>query len=489
MIKYFKKSLSKKISLTSLQWVLVILSVFNLLIYFGVTQIFLERDRYNTEQATEVVREFLSKETSLTEEKLLDLLEQYNATGSLVEEGNKTYIFDKQGGIDDLVFDNQDVSIFNKNKQLVLTTNKVLSTIKIGKVGETIKHRSSAFNGFYQSEKVYFKDSREVIGYVTVYQDLTTYYMARHVLVVILLVSELIEACLIFKMLLVVSHRSLKPLREFQAFIDKLSENPSDLALRSDIKSGDDIERLSTTFDNMLEQIEGYVRRQTRFVSDVSHELRTPIAVIKGHLGLLQRWGKDDPEILCESLDAAYHEADRISILVNDMLDMVRVQGSFDLHKGEITDLKQSIDLVLGNFRILYPDFRFSLTSTIDDCIYAEIYKHHFEQAILILIDNGVKYSSGSRNIHVTLDVLGENAIVKVRDEGEGISQDDLNHIFERFYRTDKSRNRVSTQGGLGIGLAILKQIVDAYNLKVSVSSVVDEGTEFTLVIPRVMAK
>lgn len=489
MIKYFKKSLSKKISLTSLQWVLVILSVSNLLIYFGVTQIFLERDRYNTEQATEVVRELLSKETSLTEEKLLDLLEQYNATGSLVEEGNKTYIFDKQGGIDDLVFDNQDVSVFNKNKQLVLTTNKVLSTIKIGKVSETTQHRSSAFNVFYQSEKVYSKDSREVIGYVTVYQDLTTYYMARHVLVLILLVSELIEACLIFKMLLVVSHRSLKPLGEFQAFIDDLSENPSDLSLRSDIKSGDEIERLSMSFDNMLEQIEGYARRQTRFVSDVSHELRTPIAVIKGHLGLLQRWGKDDPEILCESLDAAYHEADRMSIMVNDMLDMVRVQGSFDLHKGEITDLKQSIDLVLGNFRILYPDFRFSLTSTIDDCIYAEIYKDHFEQAILILIDNGVKYSSGSRNIHVTLDVLGDDAIVKVRDEGEGISQEDLNHIFKRFYRTDKSRNRVSTQGGLGIGLAILKQIVDAYNLKVSVSSVVDEGTEFTLVIPRVMAK
>ena len=107
----------------------------------------------------------------------------------------------------------------------------------------------------------------------------------------------------------------------------------------------------------------------------------------------------------------------------------------------------------------------------------------------MILIDNGVQYSAGSRNIYVTLDVLGDDAIVKVRDEGEGISQEDLNHIFKRFYRTDKSRNRVSTQGGLGIGLAILKQIVDAYNLKVSVSSVVDEGTEFILVIPRVMAK
>ena len=287
-------------------------------------------------------------------------------------------------------------------------------------------------------------------------------------------------------LVLAVSHRTLRPLREFQTFVDKLAESPSELALRSDIQSGDEIEDLSQTFDSVLEQIEGFAKRQTRFVSDVSHELRTPIAVIKGHLGLLQRWGKDDPEVLCESLDAAYHEADRMSIMVNDMLDMIRVQGSFDLHKGEVTDLKQSIDVVLGNFRILYPDFRFSLVSTVEDCIYAEIYKHHFEQAILILIDNGVKYSSGSRNIHVTLDVLGDNAIVKVRDEGEGISQEDLDHIFERFYRTDKSRNRVSTQGGLGIGLAILKQIVDAYELKVSVSSVVDEGTEFTLIIPLV---
>ena len=110
-------------------------------------------------------------------------------------------------------------------------------------------------------------------------------------------------------------------------------------------------------------------------------------------------------------------------------------------------------------------------------------------QAILILIDNGVKYSSGSKTIHVSLELQGSDAVVKVRDEGEGISQEDLKYIFERFYRTDKSRNRVSTQGGLGIGLAILKQIVDAYELNVSVNSIVNEGSEFTLVIPRLMTK
>ena len=127
---------------------MLILSAFNLVIYFGVTRIFLSKDRYNTEQSTEVVREFLSKETSLSQEKLLDLLNQYGASGSLIENGDKKYILDRQGGIDELIFDNQEVSVFNKDKQLVLTTDKVLSTMKIGKVGETVMYRSPAFTGF-----------------------------------------------------------------------------------------------------------------------------------------------------------------------------------------------------------------------------------------------------------------------------------------------------------------------------------------------------
>ena len=134
-------------------------------------------------------------------------------------------------------------------------------------------------------------------------------------------------------------------------------------------------------------------------------------------------------------------------------------------------------------------DFNFQFSTSVEECVFAEIYKNHFEQAILILIDNGVKYSSGSKTIHVSLELQGSDAVVKVRDEGEGISQEDLKYIFERFYRTDKSRNCVSTQGGLGIGLAILKQIVDAYELNVSVNSIVNEGSEFTLVIPRLMTK
>lgn len=489
MIKWEEKSLSRKISIFSLLRILLVLTIFNLIVYFGTTQIFLARERYDVEQGAEVVRDFLSQESALTVDNLLELLDEYNATRSLVEEDGTQYILDKSGGIDDLTSDNQDVAIFNKDKQLVLTTDKSVANFKTGTVGKIKIYRAPAFTGYYSTAKVYSKNTKEVIGYVTLFQHFSSYYRMRYCLVAILLITELAEMGLISHVLFSSTKRFLRPLEEFQGVVSNIAETPGDLTVRSAIHSGDEIEEISANFDKMLDQIEGYTKRQARFVSDVSHELRTPIAVIKGHLGLLKRWGKEDQHILEESLDAAYHETDRMSIMVNEMLDMVRVQGSFGLHKGEKTDLKKSIEFVLGNFRILHPDFNFQFSTSVEECVFAEIYKNHFEQAILILIDNGVKYSSGSKIIHVTLDVQGDDAIIKVQDEGEGISQEDLKYIFERFYRTDKSRNCVSTQGGLGIGLAILKQIVNAYEINVSVNSVVDEGTEFTLVIPIIKAK
>ncbi|HES1044257.1 TPA: two-component system sensor histidine kinase CovS, partial [Streptococcus pyogenes] len=127
--------------------------------------------------------------------------------------------------------------------------------------------------------------------------------------------------------------------------------------LRSDISSGDEIEELSVIFDNMLDKLETHTKLQSRFISDVSHELRTPVAIIKGHIGLLQRWGKDDSDILEESLTATAHEADRMAIMINDMLDMIRVQGSFEGHQNDMTVLEDSIETVVGNFRVLREDF------------------------------------------------------------------------------------------------------------------------------------
>lgn len=103
----------------------------------------------------------------------------------------------------------------------------------------------------------------------------------------------------------------------------------------------------------------------------------------------------------------------------------------------------------------------------------------------MILIDNAVKYSRKEKKIVIELAVNASNeAVVKVKDRGEGISEEDIKHIFERFYRTDRSRNRTSTQAGLGIGLSILKQIVDGYHLHMEVESELNKGSVFILRIP-----
>ncbi len=177
-------------------------------------------------------------------------------------------------------------------------------------------------------------------------------------------------------------------------------------------------------------------------------------------------------------------EIEELSVIFDNMLDMIRVQGSFEGHQNDMTVLEDSIETVVGNFRVLREDFIFTWQSENPKTI-ARIYKNHFEQALMILIDNAVKYSRKEKKIAINLSVTGkQEAIVRVQDKGEGISKEDIEHIFERFYRTDKSRNRTSTQAGLGIGLSILKQIVDGYHLQMKVESELNEGSVFILHIP-----
>lgn len=163
--------------------------------------------------------------------------------------------------------------------------------------------------------------------------------------------------------------------------------------------------------------------------------------------------------------------------------------GKFVGHQNDMTVLEDSIETVVGNFRVLREDFIFTWQSENPKTI-ARIYKNHFEQALMILIDNAVKYSRKEKKIAINLSVTGkQEAIVRVQDKGEGISKEDIEHIFERFYRTDKSRNRTSTQAGLGIGLSILKQIVDGYHLQMKVESELNEGSVFILHIPLAQSK
>lgn len=490
--KKYKNSLPKRLSNIFFVLFFCIFSAFTLIAYSSTNYFLLKKEKQSVFQAVNIVRVRLSEvDSNFTLENLAEVLYKNDKTHLRIDDRKGSRVIRSERDITNTLDANQDIYVYNIDKQMIFTTDNEESSPGLhGPIGRVYHdHIEDQYRGFSMTQKVYSNRTGKFVGYVQVFHDLGNYYVIRARLLFWLLVVELFGTSLAYLIILITTRRFLKPLHNLHEVMRNISENPNNLNLRSDISSGDEIEELSVIFDNMLDKLETHTKLQSRFISDVSHELRAPVAIIKGHIGLLQRWGKDDSDILEESLTATAHEADRMAIMINDMLDMIRVQGSFEGHQNDMTVLEDSIETVVGNFRVLREDFIFTWQSENPKTI-ARIYKNHFEQALMILIDNAVKYSRKEKKIAINLSVTGkQEAIVRVQDKGEGISKEDIEHIFERFYRTDKSRNRTSTQAGLGIGLSILKQIVDGYHLQMKVESELNEGSVFILHIPLAQSK
>lgn len=485
LLKY-KRSLPKRLSSLFFVLFFCIFSAFTLLAYYSTDYFLLKKENQAINHTIDLVRVRLSEVNSnFTFHNLIDTLYQNDKEQFRVDTSKGNNFIRSKRDLTNILDSKQDIYIYNNKKKMIFTTDETNFTYELyGPLNKVFKDEvEGQYRGISITKKVYSEHGKKLLGYVAIYQDLEDYYVIRARLLLWLIFVELFGTCLAYAIIYFSTRRFLGPLKDLHEVMRNISENPNNLALRSSITSGDEIEELSVIFDTMLDKVENYTNLQSRFISDVSHELRTPVAIIKGHIGLLQRWGKNDQEILEESLSAAGHEADRMAIMINDMLDMIRVQGSFEGHQNDRTVLENSIETVIGNFRVLKEDFDFNWTPRASQTS-ARIYKNHFEQALMILIDNAIKYSRREKEITIDLETTGQNAIVKVSDKGEGISEEDIKHIFERFYRTDKSRNRTSTQAGLGIGLSILEQIVEGYHLEMRVESVLNEGSTFIISIP-----
>lgn len=241
----------------------------------------------------------------------------------------------------------------------------------------------------------------------------------------------------------------------------------------------DEIYRLAQTLNDMFDRIKEAFDKQKTFVSDASHELRTPLAVIDGYTHLLLRWGKDDPVVLEESLQAIAKETRAMNRLVEDLLFLAREDRGLELDikkvdlKALIEDVQRSIEMISDDIEVVLGDM---------DQVYINGDEHKLRQLLMILIDNGIKYNKANGRVILSLKNDGRQAIIQVEDSGIGISEEALPHIFERFYRVDKTRSR--NRSGAGLGLAIAKAIVDAHRGSIEVASCVGKGTTFTIKFP-----
>ncbi len=245
--------------------------------------------------------------------------------------------------------------------------------------------------------------------------------------------------------------------------------------------TNDEVAAVARALNRMLDRLEHAFQTQTRFLADASHELRTPITAILGHVGYLLR-RTPVTEKQRESLETIRREGERMTKLVTDLLDLAGSEGGwrFDIRPVELRELLEEIAAEYGR------TFEGSIAlEAPEDEVWVEADDQRLHQVFANLVANAIK--AGARRVELRVRLPGDRVVVQVADDGPGIPPEHLPHLFERFYRVDKARDRAA--GGSGLGLAIVKAIVEALGGEVWVESEVGRGTTFSVSLKRAKAR
>jgi two-component system OmpR family sensor kinase len=240
----------------------------------------------------------------------------------------------------------------------------------------------------------------------------------------------------------------------------------------------DELGRLATTFNEMLERLERVHAAQARFVSDASHELRAPLTVIQANLELLEHQRAMSPIERDEAVHEAHTEAARLGRLVADLLLLARADAGLPIRRAPV-DLDQVLMEVIGEVRHLHPQREIAMS--LEPVVVAGD-ADRLKQLLVNVVENAIKYTLPAGSVSVTLRRIGPNAEIEVRDAGIGISSDDLPRVFERFFRADRARTRMV--GGTGLGLPIALLIARQHDGDLTLTSELGHGTTATVRLP-----
>jgi signal transduction histidine kinase len=237
------------------------------------------------------------------------------------------------------------------------------------------------------------------------------------------------------------------------------------------------------TLNQMLERLENAFRRMRQFSGDASHELRTPLTILRGETEVTLRWAKK-PEEFRDMLHSNLEEIDRMERIIENLLALSKSDSSeltLDVKTFSLSDLVQAIYLqarTLGEAKHISVGLRVEVEEELS--VHGD--ELRLRQMFLNLIANGIKYTPEGGSLELALLREGELARVDVIDTGIGIPDEAQPHIFDRFYRVDKARNRMD--GGSGLGLSIARSIAVAHGGNISVQSTLGRGSTFTVLLP-----
>lgn len=253
-----------------------------------------------------------------------------------------------------------------------------------------------------------------------------------------------------------------------------------DYSHKVDMSGHDELTFLGDEFNDLTEKLQTSEQKRRRFVSDASHELKTPLASIKLLSdSILQN--DMDMQTIREFVGDIGDEAERLNRMTAKLLSLTKVDGELAAD-CEIIDMVPTIQRVVRMLSAIAAKNEITIDTTLEDHCPILILEDDLYQIVFNLVENGIKYNLPGGKLSINLHRAEENAVLTVSDTGVGIPQDAIDHIFERFYRVDKARSRAT--GGSGLGLAIVWAIVQRNRGDIQVSSVMDQGTAFTVTFP-----
>lgn len=278
-----------------------------------------------------------------------------------------------------------------------------------------------------------------------------------------------------------VTRTVLRPLARITATSELIAAG--DLGERTNLPAGrDELGRLATAFDRMVDRLEGTLRAQQQFVADASHELRTPLTALGGLIEMLLLGAdRGDTRTVQRALRSAHAEIERLARLVGDLLTLSRLDAHPPLDRRPF-DLAALVAEVGEQARYIAGERTVSWQG--DGPLPVEGDPDRLKQVLINLTGNAVAFTGEHGNVTLRTLRQRDRAIVEVTDDGAGIDPADLPRLFERFYRGDKSRVRRADGGGNGLGLSIARAIVEAHGGTIGAFSTIGAGTTFTIAIP-----
>ena len=275
-------------------------------------------------------------------------------------------------------------------------------------------------------------------------------------------------------------NRALRPVNQIADQAERITSRNLNERLPI-METGDELERLSTALNCMIARLDEAFQHINRFSADVSHELRTPLTILRGELEFIAEQQRTSPEVL-DTVGSALEEIDRLSKIVENLLSISRVDA------GEIRMRQQRIDMAelarttAEQMQLLADEKAMSLRFSLQPGVEVEGDPSRLKQIVVNLLDNAIRYTGEDGWVEIAVYSEAGNCILKVSDNGVGISAESLPHLFERFYRADKARSRYS--GGAGLGLSIVKAICAAHGGNIRVFSKEGEGSCFWVELP-----